>query len=153
MITPDMTPERLRAARAEIQRQREQMAAHYPAMVTAGKLDAETAAARIQAVADAASVLVMVDDAISRQRAAQPKTPAGDPPAATGAAAIIGRKLPYDAGISCDEPEPTGMCRFCGARLERAIQRTTGATSYRCSMPGCVGSHAWTHLEKIARKS
>lgn len=136
-----LTLARIDAAILEVKRQRKAMAATYPAWVQEGRIKADVSEARQAAISDAEIALCTVAAALSAPPV-QPDLPA---------AASIGRPLPYDPDVACDEAEPTAACRFCSARLERAVHRQTGAASYRCSLPACPGHLSWASLDVIAK--
>ena len=161
MNMPDVTIPRLVAALAELNRQREQMAAHYPAMVHAGKLTAAEAETRIQAIADAAIVVAAALAAMEQRAAAlaarvaagtpKPQAPAGEPAEpATESSASVFRPLPYAQGETIEGRETEVVkCRFCGAACVRSLSKSLTVESWKCSLPKCVGSSGWVHRSKI----
>jgi hypothetical protein len=169
-----MTVQRMEESILEVRRNRKAMATTYPAWVRDGKLAARVSEGRQAALCDAEVALCAMAAGLSAppEQAELPVASAAigatavGPTAATGATAAtkapavgptaatgIGRKLPYDRDqtIETEEPPPQGHCRFCNARLERAVQHQTGAASYRCSLPACPGHLSWASLDVISK--
>jgi hypothetical protein len=169
MNLPDVTTPRLTAALAELNRQREQMAAHYPAMVQASKLTAADAETRIQAIADAAIVVAAALAAMEQraaimgaaaktaatgQTAAGPAAATGEtavgPTAATESSASVFRPLPYAQGETIEGQETEVVkCRFCGAACVRSLSKSLTVESWKCSLSKCRGSIGWVHRSTI----